>query len=279
MPAFALAGGASESVLAAPNGFHNLIAQADDTAAAEPTRRRARRQAAGAGDSGGAPFGERPFRRPLRDAGEEQSNGDAAASAAGKVPAGAANAGPADGAPGGGPPAGGRFGGRLKGRFNRDQMPPGGGPEGFRGFRGKQQLQGGFFGKRPLDLSTLNLSDDQKQQIQQIRSGNSAKSRELHKSLASTRDALRSLMFDPNATEDQIRSKRRELRQMQDKAEEMQIGDFLSIRRVLTPEQRQKLSDLNSGDRMAASPRTASDAGAPQGDPPPAKGAANAPAD
>ncbi len=111
---------------------------------------------------------------------------------------------------------------------------------------------GGIFGRRPLDFSSLNLSDEQKQRIQQIRGQNSGHARDLQKNLKAQLDIMKDLMFDPTATDDQIRAKRKEVRQMQDKLEEIQVNDFLAIRKVFTPEQKKLFADLKPQDRKVA---------------------------
>ncbi len=187
------------------------------------------------------------------------------------------------GAPGGGPgngPAGlggGRFGGRMGLRQGdggalsggiRRQVDGGalgaGGPIGGGGALGagggarrgfQNTLSGGnMFGKRPLDLTSLGLTPEQKQRIQGMREQLGPKTRELRKTLNAKRMELRDMMFEASAGDDQVRAKRKEVRQLQDKVEEMQINDFLAIRSVLTPDQRQKLTDLKpaGGTKFAA---------------------------
>ncbi|MFN8552686.1 MAG: Spy/CpxP family protein refolding chaperone [Candidatus Obscuribacterales bacterium] len=111
---------------------------------------------------------------------------------------------------------------------------------------------GNFFGKKALDLTSLNLSPEQKQKIQEMRGQVAPKTRELRKQLAAKRAELRDMMFEANAGDDQVRAKRKEVRQLQDKIEDMQLNDFLGIRSVLTPDQRLKLSDLKPGNKFAA---------------------------
>lgn len=113
---------------------------------------------------------------------------------------------------------------------------------------GSSRLSGGLFGKTPLDFSQLNLSDEQRQRIQQIRGQNSGRAREMQQSLKDQRNQLRELMFDPAASEEMIKQKRKEVRQLQDRLEEMQLGDFLSIRKVLTAQQRQRFAALKPSD-------------------------------
>jgi len=119
-------------------------------------------------------------------------------------------------------------------------------------FRGRQP---GFGGRPllggPIDLTPLNLSDEQKQQIRQLRSRNGPRARELRETLRSKRTELRDLMFDPNATDAQIRAKRQEVRQMQDQLEETIMGDFLSLRSLLSPDQRRRLPECKPVLRQA----------------------------
>ena len=125
---------------------------------------------------------------------------------------------------------------------------------------------GGLFGRKPLDLSSLNLSDDQKQRIKDIHGKNGQQSRDFRKKLQAQRSEFKQMMFDPQATDDQIRARRRSLRQMQDKMEEMQLNDFLAIRSVLSPEQRQRLADTNKpGPQFAGLPGQGAQPPAPVG--------------
>lgn len=109
----------------------------------------------------------------------------------------------------------------------------------------------------PINLQALGLSEAQRQQIRQLRKKNSVTARQLRQSLRQKRQEMRALMFDPNATASQIRSKRHELRQMQDQMEDIQIEDFLSLRSVLTPEQRRRLPDIMPGRRSNVPETTA----------------------
>jgi Spy/CpxP family protein refolding chaperone len=68
------------------------------------------------------------------------------------------------------------------------------------------------------------------------------------------------MIFSPDATDAQIRATRKEVRKMQDEMEELNLEDLLSIRGVLTAEQRQRLPQIAPGARGPRGPRTA-DAG------------------
>lgn len=132
--------------------------------------------------------------------------------------------------------------------------PAGAGGRFKNGFGGGGGGGGGanVFGRKALDLTSLNLSPEQKQKIQEMRGQLAPKTRELRKQLNAKRMELRDMMFEANAGDDQVRAKRKEVRQLQDKVEDMQLNDFLGIRSVLTPDQRQKLTDLKPGNKFAA---------------------------
>lgn len=137
--------------------------------------------------------------------------------------------------------------GRFKNGFGAN-----GGGRFKNGFGGGGGGGANVFGRKALDLTSLNLSPEQKQKIQEMRGQMAPKTRELRKQLNAKRLELRDMMFEANAGDDQVRAKRKEVRQLQDKVEDMQINDFLGIRSVLTPDQRQKLTDLKPGNKFAA---------------------------
>lgn len=137
-------------------------------------------------------------------------------------------------------------GGFRKGRRGFMQDGQFGGRRGFAG-RG-----GGFGGRKALDLTALNLTDEQKAKIQQLRKGTATRVREVRRKLFSGGQELRDMMFDPSASDDQIRAKGKELRKLHEQAEDMKLDDFLAIRGVLTPEQRKRLPDVKPGGPRAA---------------------------
>jgi len=99
-------------------------------------------------------------------------------------------------------------------------------------------------GAGPLDLAPLNLTPEQKQKVQDMRKESSAKARDLRKTLKEKRQQMRDLMFDPNATESQLKEKHREMAKLHEQAEEIIFQDFLFIRAMLTPEQKKHLPEI-----------------------------------
>jgi len=156
------------------------------------------------------------------------------------------------------PPPG--FGGRRNNNGGGFGGGPGGGPGGGGpgrrfgggGGGGLGNYSGPGFGRgQKLDFSSLNLSDDQKQRIKQLHEANGAKLRDLRKNVATRSQAFKDMMFDPSATDEQIRAKRKEVWRLRGQMEESQVEDFLGIRGMLNADQRQKLSDLKPGRQVA----------------------------
>jgi Spy/CpxP family protein refolding chaperone len=156
-----------------------------------------------------------------------------------------------DGAFGGGRMGGGRMGGMGQGRMG------GMGEGGIRGGR-MGGLRGGH---HALDLTPLNLNEDQKNRIKQIRQSTRERARTTKQSLMQKQLQLRDLLFSADASDAKIRAARKEVRQAQEQLDDLNIEDLLKIRSVLTAEQKQKLPDLKPnpagaraqlGDRLPA---------------------------
>ncbi|MCC7528544.1 MAG: periplasmic heavy metal sensor [Candidatus Melainabacteria bacterium] len=147
--------------------------------------------------------------------------------------------------PGDGEGAG--MGRNARARFMPDGQGAAG--NGRRGFGGRGGFPGG---KRALDLTPLNLTEEQKGKIQQMRSRTSTRARELRSKLLSGGQELRDMMFDPAASDDMIRAKGRELRKLHEQVEDIKLDDFLSIRSVLTADQRKHLPEVKPGGPRAA---------------------------
>ena len=170
----------------------------------------------------------------------------------GGEPFGPGFGGPGFGGPGFGGPSGmaGGFGGPGGAGFGGPGVRNFGG-----GMRGARGTMGGGFGRK-LDLTPLNLTVDQKTRIKEIRSANRERAREYRQVLMQKQAALHSLIFSPTASDADIRSARREVRKAQDAVEEVGFNDLLSIRGVLTAEQRQRLPQI--APPMPGAPSTAS---------------------
>jgi Spy/CpxP family protein refolding chaperone len=88
------------------------------------------------------------------------------------------------------------------------------------------------------------LTPDQKKKIQEIRKQMGVKTRDLRKLLKEKRGEMRDAMFDPNVTDAQLREKHKEVSRLHQRVEQAMFDDFLSIRAMLTPEQRKHLPEV-----------------------------------
>lgn len=132
-----------------------------------------------------------------------------------------------DGGPPFGPPGGGGFGGPGKG-----------GQKGVRNYSSSSKGGGKqWLGRAPLDLTVLNLTQEQKTQIQAMRTKNGQKVKAIHSSLKGRRDRFKDMLFDPAASTEEILAARKEITKLQAQAEDVMLNDFLSIRKLLTKEQ------------------------------------------
>lgn len=117
-----------------------------------------------------------------------------------------------------------------------------------RGMAGMNMGMGmGGMGRNPLNLSALDLSEEQKSKIKTLRTQAQTKAKDLQNSLRAKRMEMRDMLFDPDASVKQIKAKHEEVRKIQEQVEGLMIDDFLSIRSVLTPEQKKKLPSLKPG--------------------------------
>jgi Spy/CpxP family protein refolding chaperone len=175
---------------------------------------------------------------------------------------GGAEGGAGFGGPGGGAGFGGRrFGGQgAVGQFGgqeggagfagpgRAGFGPGLGAPGAPGFvagAGRGRLHMGVPGSRkPLDLTPLNLSENQKNNIRSIRKATREDIKAARQNLVQRQLQLRSLMFSADANDADIRAARKQLRSAQNRVDDLGLDDLLHIRGVLTAEQRQKLPSI-----------------------------------
>jgi len=116
------------------------------------------------------------------------------------------------------------------------------------------------FGCAPLDLGPLNLTAEQKQRIQDIRKETRIKTRDVRKALREKRLELRESMFDPEVKEMQLRQKHREVKKLQEQAEEAMFEDFLAIRALLSSEQKKHLPEIKPQPNEPLKPEVAKQA-------------------
>jgi Spy/CpxP family protein refolding chaperone len=97
-----------------------------------------------------------------------------------------------------------------------------------------------------LDLTVLNLSDDQKQKIQKLRTDSAIKNRAIQRQLKENTNQMRDVMFDGTSTDAQIKAKSDEMKRSHEQFADSQLEFFLAIRTLLTPEQKLKLKDVRA---------------------------------
>lgn len=97
-----------------------------------------------------------------------------------------------------------------------------------------------------LDLTVLNLSDDQKQKIQKLRADSAIKNRAIQRQLKENTNQMRDVMFDGTSTDAQIKAKSDEMKRSHEQFADSQLEFFLAIRSLLTPEQKLKLKDVRA---------------------------------
>ncbi|MBX9689733.1 MAG: Spy/CpxP family protein refolding chaperone [Candidatus Obscuribacterales bacterium] len=205
------------------------------------------------GSSGGASGSGRQWRPPAPgfDGGPDFGDG-----APGSFPGGPPAASPPFGGPGG-----------FNGAAAQDSMPGGPGDSmQFRRARGQRGMGASFQGRGPadfgqaagfsaarrhgshsLDLTPLGLSDEQKDKIKAMREQSRDKIKDLRKNFMERQNEMRSLMFNPEASESQIRAAHLQVRKLQNQMDETNMNDLLAIRSMLSPEQRKRLPDCMPG--------------------------------
>ncbi len=116
------------------------------------------------------------------------------------------------------------------------------GPPGERG--GKGMKGGKLFGREPLDLTVLNLTTEQKNKIQAMRTQDGQKSRQLQGELRQRREKFKDMLFDPTVSSEHILDAHREMAKLQAQTQEIMLNDFLGIRKLLTKEQLELLPQI-----------------------------------
>ena len=110
-------------------------------------------------------------------------------------------------------------------------------------------------GKRGGLFEQLNLSADQKQQMQAVRDRYKEQVSQRMQAVRQARQELETMMSSATANASQMRDKHRQIMGLRQQLEEAQFESTLSMREVLTPEQRSQLSQLMQQRREAAKTR------------------------
>ncbi|MEG4227771.1 Spy/CpxP family protein refolding chaperone [Microcoleus sp. N9_B2] len=108
--------------------------------------------------------------------------------------------------------------------------------------------EGGMFEK-------LNLSADQKQQMQAVRDRYKDQVSQRMQAVRQARQELETMMSSATANASQMREKHRQIIGLRQQLEEVQFESTLAMREVLTAEQRSQLAQLMQQRRQAAKNR------------------------
>ena len=96
---------------------------------------------------------------------------------------------------------------------------------------------------KPRLMEELNLTQEQQQQLQAIRSQYKDQISQQQDELRQASEELRSLMTS-DADANQIRPKHQQVQQLRQQLEALHFESMLAMREVLTPEQRQEFAQL-----------------------------------
>ena len=111
------------------------------------------------------------------------------------------------------------------------------------GFGGPGGMQGGHgYGMNPYFASNMNLTDDQKGQLQSRHEAFMAEMNPLRNELFSKKMELRELWTKANPNQAKISAKQQEIRELQNQMQERATEYQLACRQMLTTEQREKMT-------------------------------------
>jgi Spy/CpxP family protein refolding chaperone len=108
---------------------------------------------------------------------------------------------------------------------------------------------------REAGLERLNLTDDQKAKIEALQTANWKAIKPLREKMFDKTVELRRLWLQANPDKDKITAAQRELRTLRDEMQDKNTAMKLDVRKVLTPEQNEKLADMGWGRGPGFGPR------------------------
>lgn len=97
-------------------------------------------------------------------------------------------------------------------------------------------------------LEQLNLTPEQSEQIETIKTESRAQNDALHQDMETIREEMRSLLAS-DASVEQLREQHQRMQEVHQKLSDNRFETMLQIREVLTPEQRSQMADLMSEKR------------------------------
>lgn len=97
-------------------------------------------------------------------------------------------------------------------------------------------------------LEQLNLTPEQSEQIETIKTESRDQNDALHQDMETIREEMRSLLAS-DASVEQLRQQHQRMQELHQKLSDNRFETMLQIREVLTPEQRSQMADLMSEKR------------------------------
>lgn len=123
-----------------------------------------------------------------------------------------------------------------------------GGPPPEAGMNKKRMHQQGKFNKaagNPMGFfKALNLTEDQKTKIKALKETAKNQIKSLREQLVSERDKLMTTIFAPDSSKAEMLAQQDKLSAVQDQMEKIRIDNIVALKAILTPEQKEKLSQL-----------------------------------
>jgi Spy/CpxP family protein refolding chaperone len=104
-------------------------------------------------------------------------------------------------------------------------------------------------------LQRLNLTDEQKTKIEALATASQKENRPIREKMFDKSVELRRLWLKENPDKDKILAVQKEVRTLRDKLEDKATALRFEIRKVLTPEQQEKLASFGWGRGMGFGPR------------------------
>jgi len=93
-------------------------------------------------------------------------------------------------------------------------------------------------------MDALDLSNDQKNELQRIRNEYQPRFMEQREALFEARQTLRNMMVDDNASNSDLRQQHDKILSLRDEMGNLRFESMLEMREVLTPEQREDFAEL-----------------------------------
>ncbi len=91
------------------------------------------------------------------------------------------------------------------------------------------------------NLDALNLTPEQRQQLQAVRQQYQSRIEQTRNQLRTAKEELRQMMSG-TASEEQIRAKHQQVRELENQLASLRFESMLAMRSILTPQQRQSLA-------------------------------------